>query len=402
MSHRLQSITVVGASLAGLRAVEALRRAGYDGRLNLIGAESHLPYDRPPLSKAVLQGSREPDTVALTQDEKFAALELDLRLGTRATSLDLQERRVGLEDGESLPFDGLMITTGAAARTLPNTPDLAGIHTLRSLDDCLAIRAELDRQPRVAIVGAGFIGAEVAATCRERGLDVTMIETLPTPLANALPPAIGDMVAAVHRDQGVELRCGVSVAGMRGSQRVEVVDLDDGSEVPADLVVVGIGVVPETSWLEGSGLEIANGVVCDETCAAAEDVVAAGDVARWNNVRFGESMRVEHWTNAVEQGEAAAERLLHGPDGAEPFAPVPYVWSDQYDRKLMSVGRIRPDDEMQVFHGSLEERRFVALFGRDGQLVGAFGANRAPQLMRYRRMLRENAPFDEAVAQASS
>jgi 3-phenylpropionate/trans-cinnamate dioxygenase ferredoxin reductase subunit len=251
-------------------------------------------------------------------------------------------------------------------------------------------------------VGAGFIGAEVAATCRERGLDVAVIETFETPLANALPPAIGDLCGDIHRDHGVDLRLGVRVEGFDGGDRVERLLLGDGSSVEADVVIVGIGVAPETRWLESSGLELDDGVVCDETSAtAAPGVVAAGDVARFTNPRFGESMRIEHWTHAVEQGEAAAERLLTGPDGAKPFAPVPYVWSDQYDRKFMSAGRFRPDDEMQVFHGSLAERRFVALFGRNGRLVGAFAMNRAPKFMRYRRMLRENKSFDDAIAAAT-
>ena len=397
----LQSIVVVGASLAGLRAVEALRRLGYEGRLSLVGAESHLPYDRPPLSKAVLAGTREPESIALTRPEAWEALELDLHLGIRAESLDLSERVVWLAGGRRLQYDGLLIATGASPRQIPGTPDLPGIHTLRTLDDCLAIRAELERRPKVAVVGAGFIGAEVAATCRERGLDVAMIEAFPTPLAAALPREIGELYADIHRDHGVDLRLGVGVAGFDGGQRVERVRLADGSSVEADVVVVGIGVVPETGWLESSGLELDNGVVCDETSAtAAPGVVAAGDIARFSNPLFGESMRVEHWTNAVEQGEAAAERLLTGPDGAKPFAPVPYVWSDQYDRKLMSAGRFRPDDEMQIHHGSLDERRFVALFGRGGRLVGALAMNRAPKFIKYRRMLREGASFENAVAAA--
>ena len=398
---KLESIAVIGASLAGLRAVETLRRLGFEGRIHLVGAEQHLPYDRPPLSKAVLMGEREPDAVGLTKPEAFDALDLDLRLGSRAASLDLEGRAVLLEDGDRVEFDGLLIATGATPREIPGTPPLAGIHVLRTLDDCMAIREALDASPRVAVVGAGFIGAEVAASCRERGLDVTMIETFETPLANALNRQIGDLVADVHSDHGVDLRCGVCVESFEGESRVERVKLGDGGVVDADVVIVGIGVFPETRWLEGSGLELDNGVVCDETCATkAPDVVAAGDVARWTNPLFGESMRVEHWTNAVEQGEAAAERLLTGPDGAKPFAPVPYVWSDQYDRKIMSAGLIRPDDEMQVFHGSLEERRFVALFGREGRLSGALAFNRAPKFMPYRRMLRESVSYEDAIAKA--
>lgn len=398
---KLEAIVVVGASLAGLRCAETLRREGFDGRLILIGAEAHLPYDRPPLSKEVLRGTRNPDQVSLIRPDRFDPLELELRLGSPATGLDLSDSSV-LLGPERVRFDGLVIATGATPRRLPDTPQLAGVHTLRTLEDSAAIRSELDGSPRVVVVGAGFIGSEVAASCRERGLDVTVIETLSTPLETTLGSRLGATCAALHRDHGVDLRCGMGVDGFVGEQRVEGVRLRDGSTVAADLVVVGIGVFPETRWLKGSGLEIADGVVCDETSWAGPNVVAAGDVARWYNPLFDESMRVEHWTNAVEQGEAAAIRLLAGPDGGKPFAPVPFVWSDQYDAKIQCAGRPRPDDEIRVLHGSLEERRFVALFGRKGRLSGAVAFNRARLLMSYRRMLHKGASWDAALEAASS
>jgi 3-phenylpropionate/trans-cinnamate dioxygenase ferredoxin reductase subunit len=399
----MNTIAIAGGSLAGLRAAEALRRSGYAGRLVFAGDEKRLPYDRPPLSKEVLRGDREPEQIALSKPEKFEALELDLRLGRRAESLDLETRSLCLDDGERVGFDGLVIATGASPRQLPGTPALAGIHTLRSLDDCLSLRADLDASPRVAVVGAGFIGAEVAATCRARGLDVTLIEALPLPLANALPAAIGEVCAAAHRDNGVDLRCGVGVSACAGGTRVERVVLSDGAEVPADVVVVGVGVAPNTDWLVSSGLALDDGVVCDQTLAAsAPGIVAAGDVARWQHPLFGESVRVEHWTNAVEQAEAAARRLLAGPEAAEPFASVPFVWSDQYDRKFQSAGRFGPGDEMQVFHGSLEERRFVALFRRGDRLVGALGVNRVRQLIGYRQMIQSGASWQEATAKAEA
>jgi 3-phenylpropionate/trans-cinnamate dioxygenase ferredoxin reductase subunit len=396
----LDSIVVVGGSLAGIRCAEALRAQGFAGRLSLVGAEARLPYDRPPLSKEVLRGARDEASLALVKPDALAALALDLRLGRAAESLDLAGRAVVLAGGERLRFDGLVIATGATPRSLP-APPLAGIHVLRTLDDCLRLRAELERAPRVAVVGAGFIGAEVAATCRARGLEVTLLEALPAPLAAAVPRAIGDTLAAVHRDAGVTLRCGVQVAGFEGGARVEGVRLADAKLVPADVVVVGIGVRPETRWLEGSGLALRDGVVCDESLAAgAPDVVAAGDVARWTNPLFGESMRVEHWTNAVEQAAAAAERLLAGPAAAKPFAPVPFVWSDQYDRKIQMAGRVGAQDEMEVVHGTLAERRFVALFGRAGRLVGALAVNRPRQLVAARRQIREGVGFAEAVTAA--
>jgi len=397
-----QSVVIVGASLAGVRCAEALRSQGYAGRLVLVGAESRIPYDRPPLSKEVLRGARDEQSLSLVKPEAFAALALDLRLGCAAASLDLAARTVRLESGEPLGFDGLVIATGASPRRLPATPPLSGIHVLRTLDDCLRLRGELERGPRVAVVGAGFIGAEVAATCRQRGLEVTLLETLPVPLAAAVPAAIGETLAAIHRDAGVTLRCGVRVSGFAGGARVEGVRLDDGSLIPADVVVVGIGVTPETRWLEGSGLPLGDGVLCDETLAAgAPGVVAAGDVARWHNPLFGESMRIEHWTNAVEQAGAAAERLLAGPAAGKPFAPVPFVWSDQYDRKIQMAGRVGPQDEMRIVHGTLAERRFLALFGRAGRLVGALAMNRPRQLVACRKQIREGRRFEDAVAEAA-
>jgi len=397
----LESIAIVGGSLAGLRGAEALRRLGFEGRIAFVGAESHLPYDRPPLSKEVLRGDREPDRIALAKPEAFEALELELHLGRRAVSLDLGARAVALDDGELVPFDGLFVATGATPRSLPGAPPGPGVHVLRTLDDCLALRAELEKATRVVVVGAGFIGAEVAATCRQRGLEVTLVEALPAPLAASLPPAIGETLAAIHRDHGVDLRCGGPVAGLVGEERAEGVRLADGTVLPADVVVVGIGVVPETGWLASSGLHLDDGVVCDATCAAsAPRVVAAGDVARWNHPLYGAPVRVEHWTNAVEQAEAAAATLLAAPGEARPYAAVPFVWSDQYDRKIQMAGDIRADDDVHVAHGSLSERRFVALFGRAGRLTGAVAMNRVRLLMGYRRLLREGIAFEEAVARS--
>jgi len=396
----LETIVIVGGSLAGVRCAEALRGRGYAGRLVLIGAEGRVPYDRPPLSKEVLRGARDEASLALVKPDALAALALELRLGTTAVSLDLADRAVGLASGERVRFDGLVIATGATPRRLPGSESLAGIHVLRTLDDCLRLRGELERGPRVAVVGAGFIGAEVAASCRQRGLAVTLLETLPAPLATAVPRAIGETLAAVHADAGVTLRCGVRVAGFAGGARVEGVKLDSGEIIPADVVVVGIGVSPETRWLEGSGLALGNGVVCDETLATgASHVVAAGDVARWRNPLFDEVMRIEHWTNAVEQAGAAAETLLAGPGLAKPFAPVPFVWSDQYDRKIQVAGRVGPQDAMTIALGSLAERRFVALFGRAGRLVGALAMNRPRPLIACRRLIREGRSFDDAVAE---
>ena len=394
----MERIVVVGASLAGLRAAEALRRGGFTGTLTLVGAEEHLPYDRPPLSKQVLAGEWDRDRLWLRKPDDYDPLGLDLRLGSRATDLDVQGREVLLHGGEVLPYDGVIIATGAAPRRLPDCPQLDGVVELRTLDDSLALRGAFDQRPKVVVVGAGFIGAEVAATACQRGLDVTVLEALPVPLSRGLGDRMGAACAALHLDHGVDLRCGVGVSGFEGDTRVTGVRLTDGSVVAADVVVVGVGVTPATAWLESSGLELNDGVVSDELCRAAPGVYVAGDVARWTNPLVGESMRVEHWTNAAEQGQAAAENLLAGEGAGTPFAPVPFFWSDQYDVKIQFVGRARPGDDVEVVDGSLEAHRFVALYGRAGRLVGCLGFSRPRLVMMYRRLLAEGASWDEALA----
>ena len=397
MTAAPRAVTIVGASLAGLNAAEALRRDGYEGPVTLIGAEDHLPYDRPPLSKQVLAGDWEPERAALTDAEELAEDGIEVRLGVRATGLDLSSRQLTLHTGETVAFDGLVIATGARCRTMGGTEGLDGVHILRSLDDCLAIRADLEAAPqRVVVVGAGFIGAEVAATARGRGLDVTVVEALPTPLSRVLGDEMGQVCADVHRDHGVDLRTAVGVDRIEGDRRVERVVLSDGSTVDADVVVVGIGVIPNTEWLQGSGIEVDDGVICDASCLVADGVTAAGDVARWPNQLFGESMRVEHWDNAAAQGAHAARRLLDAEVG--PFTPVPWFWSDQYDRKIQLAGRVRPDDEVRVVNGSVDERRFAAIYGRGGRITGVLGFNRPRHVMRYRALIEQGTSFDEALA----
>jgi 3-phenylpropionate/trans-cinnamate dioxygenase ferredoxin reductase subunit len=404
----MRTVAVVGTSLAGLRAIETLRREGYDGRIVAIGGEPHLPYDRPPLSKELLAGLREPDDISLRK-QGVDDLEVDWVLGTRATALDVGARELTLADDARITFDGLVLATGSTPRLLPNQPALAshdgmdGLFVLRTVDDAMALRTALEAGPKVVVIGAGFIGAEVAATCRGRGLDVTVLEALPQPMARGLGPELGAVIADMHRDHGVDLRTGVGVDAIKGDARVERVRLADGTEIAADVVLVAVGVVPDTSWLEDSGLTLENGVVCDETCLAAPGVVAAGDVARFPNRLFdGELMRLEHWTNATEQGVHAARRLLAGDGGNDlAFAPVPFVWSDQYDRKIQTVGVVSGECDLHVAHGSYAERQFVALFGRNGRIVGALGFNRARQVMQYRKLIAERATWDSALELAS-
>ncbi len=394
----MRTFVIAGASLAGLNAAEALRDAGFDGKIVAIGAEEHLPYDRPPLSKEVLAGEKPPDDTALRDPERYEALDVEWELGRRTTGLDPDDRKVALADGMVMPYDGLVVATGASPRRLPGTPEMEGIHLLRTLDDSVALAAELERKPKVAVVGAGFIGSEVAATAHGRGCDVVVLEAAPVPLAHALGEEMGAAISALHGDHGVEVRCGVGVEGFDGGERVESVRLADGSTVEADVVVVGVGVAPNTGWLDDSGLEIDNGVVCDEMCVAAEGVVAAGDVARWRNRRFDEVMRVEHWDNAIQQGRHAAENLLRVDNGEEPvpYEPVPWFWSDQYDAKIQFAGRAGP--EVEVVDGSVDERKFAAVYGRGGQVTGVLGIGKARVVMQYRMKIADGLAWEDRHA----
>jgi NADPH-dependent 2,4-dienoyl-CoA reductase/sulfur reductase-like enzyme len=394
----LQRIVVVGASLAGLRAVETLRNRGFDGALTLIGDEPHRPYDRPPLSKQVIQGTWEPEQALFRQKDGYDALALDMRLGMRATSVDLRARRVMLAGGTFADYNRLIIATGARVRTLPGIAPRAGLLVLRSLDDAIALRSELTNAPRVAIVGAGFIGLEVAASCRARGLQVTVIESLPVPLSPALGPAFCEMVEAMHRDHGVDLRTGVAVTDVFGESHVAGVALSNGSRIEADVVVVGIGVTPNTEWLEDSGLTLDNGIVCNGFGEAAPHVYAAGDVARVANLWHGDSPRIEHWTNAVEQAVHAAENALAGPAASTTFTSVPYFWSDQYDRKIQFIGRARPHDEMVIVDGSLRDRRLTALYRRGDRVVACLAVNQPLALIKYRKLIAGNALWEAALS----
>ncbi|HKP57045.1 MAG TPA: FAD-dependent oxidoreductase [Polyangiales bacterium] len=394
----MQNIVIVGASLAGLRAAEALRKRGYAGRLTLVGDELHAPYDRPPLSKQLLTGEWDQSRVFFRQKEGFAGLDLQLVLGRRAQQLDARARRVTLDDGSALDYEGLVIATGARARTLPLGAGLSGIHVLRTLDDSLAIHAALAQRPRVLVVGAGFIGLEVAAACRKLDLQVTVIEAESAPLVRSLGARVGNALVDMHRARGVDLRVSTGLSALEGHGRVERARLSDGSALEVDLVVVGVGVVPETDWLQGSGVALGNGVICDEHCATnVPGVVAAGDAACAPNTLLGETLRVEHWANAIEQAQLAAGQLLGDTSPPRVLGQVPYFWSDQYELKFQCAGRVRPDDELALIEGSLDAPGYVALFGRAGVLTGVLACNRPGPLIKYRRAISERTTLEAAL-----
>jgi len=390
----VKRIVVVGASAAGLAAAETLRREGYDGTLTLVGEESHLPYDRPPLSKQVLAAEWEPDRVALRTPADLAGHDLDLRLGVAATGLDLAAQEVSLSDGAQVPYDGLIIATGVRPRRLPGE----GAHVLRTLDDALTLRERLGPGRRLVVVGAGFLGAEAAAVAWRLGAKVTLLEPASVPLSHAVGEQVGQVLAQAHVDHGVNLRTGVSVTEVTD----EGVRLGDGEEVEADEVLVAIGSLPNTAWLADSGLSVGDGVVCDEYCEAARNVFAAGDVARWYNPLFGMSMRIEHRTNAAEQGMAAARNLLNS-QARKAFAPVPYFWSDQYDMKIQAHGYLRGHDEVAVVEGDLGERRFVAAYRTGDRLAGALAVGMPPKAIRgWRSAIAAGVTWQEAVHGATT
>ncbi|WP_214408838.1 NAD(P)/FAD-dependent oxidoreductase [Sphaerisporangium fuscum] len=375
-------VLVVGASAAGLATAEALRRQGYEGGLTVLGAEPHLPYDRPPLSKQVLSGTWDPDRARLRPQEILDALRAEFVLADPAVGLDVAARTVHTASGRALRADAVVIATGLRPRTLPGQAGLAGVHVLRTLEDALALRAGLLAASRLVVVGDGVLGAEVAATARDMGLDVTLAGPQQAPMALQFGPSVAESLAGLHAERGVRLRPGAGVTGLTGRDgRVTGVSLDTGEVLPADVVVVAIGADPVTDWLAGSGLRLDNGVVCDSRCRAAEGIYAVGDVARWHHERLGVPMRLENRTNATEQALTVAANIL-GED--RPYNPVPYFWTDQFDAKIQVHGVPSADAEVTVVDGDREGRRFVALYRRGGRVTGVLGWN-MPKQTRLRR-----------------
>jgi NADPH-dependent 2,4-dienoyl-CoA reductase/sulfur reductase-like enzyme len=390
-------LVIVGASLAGLRAAQAARAAGFEGELVVVGEEAHPPYTRPPLSKEVLAGEHEADRVLLPCD----TVDAQWRLGVPATSLDRARRRVVLSDGEEVPYDRLILATGSTARRWPGAGgELEGVHVLRSLDDGIALRSALERRPRVAVVGAGFIGCEVAQTARKLGLDVTLIDVAPTPML-PLGPQLGEWCAELHRGHGVDLRVGTGVAALHGADRVEAVELTGGARVPADLVVVGMGASPNTEWLAGSDLQLNPGLECDATLTTVgdADILGAGDIVSWPHpLAGGDAIRIEHWTVAAEQGQQAGRNVLLSPEERKPYDQPPYFWSDQYDVKIQSLGLPARAERLELLEATDDGSRFVYGGERDGRLVGVIAINAARRLGSYRMALADPPVFEDLRA----
>ena len=393
-----RSIAIVGASAAGLTTASTLRRTGYDGDIALIGAESHRPYDRPPLSKHLLSGEWDADRVRLKSDDDFNDLSVDFRPGVVATGLDVGRRSLRLSNDSELSFDRLVLATGVQARTLPGSTHIAGVHTMRTVDDSLALRGELLPGRRLVVVGGGFLGTEVAATAVGLGVDVTIVSGAATLLERSLGSAVGHEVARLHRAHGITLHIGpasIVTAVHQGGGRVNGVTLLDGSVIPADVVFVAIGATHHLDWLAGSGIRVGDGIECAPDLSAAPGVYAAGDVARWHNPVFDQSMRVEHRTNATEQGMHVARRLLDGEP--TPFATVPYFWTDQYDHKLQVHGWLRGHDEARVIEGSFDEKRMITLFRRGDRLVGVMGIGAAKAVRQWRQHIVDGAAWASVV-----
>lgn len=420
-------VVIVGASLSGLRAAETLRSEGHKGEITLVGDELHLPYDRPPLSKQVLSGTWAPEKAVLADRTRLDELAIQTRLGKRAVSLDVEARRVTLEDGSTLDSQGIVLSTGAHPRQLPGTEAMENVFVLRTLDDALAIRHQITIAGpgcKVTVIGAGFIGSEVASSCADLGCKVTVVEMLDVPLSSVLGVEVGKACAALHSLHGVDLRLGVGVKAVhpaRGGpsggvevrehvnlesnvQRAQSIELTDGTIIDADIIVVGIGVVPTTQWLEDSGLVIDNGIVCDKGLFCAEGIVSCGDIARWPWDHDGEQeiVRIEHWQVAAEEGVAAARNLISGRSNSLPFNPVPYFWSDQFGIRIQVLGRPRPDDEVQVVDGAIEDGKFLALYGRNDRLRAAVAISKPRQLMGFRPLLQKGSSWKQALEHSLS
>lgn len=391
-----ETYVVLGAGLAGYSAASTLRLKGFDGRIVLIGGEPVPPYERPPLSKAFLQGKKSSNELVFQPAGHFEQeLRVELRLNRLAVGLDLAARRLSLDDGATLAYDKLLIATGASPiRLRGHGFELPGVRYLRTLADAESLMALLSARQRVVVIGAGFIGSEAAASLRVLGHDVTLVDVQPAPLSGPLGERLGAIYAEIHRRNGVTLHMADRVTALHGDKHVEAAELAGGARIPCDLVVVGVGVRPAVELFAESGLKIDNGIVCDEFCRSSDPhVYAAGDVANWWHAGLQRRLRVEHYDNAALQGAAAANAML---GQGEPYSPLPYFWSDQYDTNLQYVGYPIPWDDL-VLRGDTQAPSLTAFYLKDGAVTAAATINRPRELRAVRRIVEAGACLDPAV-----
>jgi len=368
-----RTLVIIGASLAGAKAAEGARTAGFDGRVILVGEEPHRPYERPPLSKTVLRGEQPPEVARVHDDAFYAANDIELLLGRRVVGLDPSARQIRLDGDETLGYTTAVLATGAAPRhiDIPGA-GLAGVRYLRTVDDSTALGDAIRTARRVAVIGAGWIGSEVAASARQMGAEVVLVDPAPVPLQRVLGDEIGEVFRALHADNGVKLRLGTGVTELRGTDAVDEVVLADGAVEAADVVVVGIGVTPRVDLAAAAGLTLDNGVAVDDQLqSSAPGVYAAGDVASAWHPHYRRRLRIEHWANALNQGLTAG---TNAGGGREPYTRLPYFFSDQYDLGLEYVGHGDPGDAV-VVRGSLADREFIAFWHRSGVVTAAMSVN---------------------------
>ncbi len=385
---------IVGASVGGVRTAQALRATKYDGRIVLIGDDPNMPYDKPPLSKAFLSGRVLQSDIGLLDAETADSLNIELVLGNAATALDPARAVLTLADGSTFGYDCLVLATGARARPSPwGSQD--GIHVVRSIADATALRRDLEKGGHLAIIGAGFVGAETASTARAMGLDVTLIDPTPAPMSRLLGSDMGRRFTDLYVRNGVNTRFGVGVESVAGEAGAFAIGLTDNSTIHATAVVVGIGAIPNDGWLATSGLQIDSGVVCDRYCTASghDNIFAVGDVARFDNARRNQSTRLEHWTNAVEQAIVVAHNIVH-PTDRRPHAPLEYVWSDQFDWKIQIVGSAESGTQSIVDDPTNPNRFAIAYATDDSQLSGLVTVNWPKALITARRALDKGIAFD--------
>jgi 3-phenylpropionate/trans-cinnamate dioxygenase ferredoxin reductase subunit len=397
----VSDLTIVGGGLAGVRVVQSLRRHGFAGPVTLLAAEPHLPYDRPPLSKKIITGEVEAHEILLCDRDQLDELRIDLRTSSRVTELDTESKRLVLSDGTEHVYGELVIATGATPKLLPGQPPLENVYAVRTIDDGLRLREAAKAAQQACVIGGGVLGAEIAASVRFHGIEVTIIDVAEGLLARTLgKSAVASALLTLHEAAGVAVRLNTGVQSLVGEQAVAGVRLSDGTTLPADLVVIALGVTPDTGWLAGSGVELDDGIVTDaQLRTSSPDVFAVGDVVRVVDRRHGTSERAEHWTSAVEQAAVVARNLIAGADGElTTYVAAPYVWSDQHGERIQMIGTVLGADDEVVLPHPEQHQRLLSLFGTNGVFTGAAAIGMPRPIARLRPMLANGVSFNEAVA----